>query len=268
MKVATEYGTEAGDLATGFNKMIEAIQTTRKHYLDSVQTHVGGLITHSETVSSEMQNSYNHTNEVVEAVQATLNKTQSITDSFDEVNHSVQQVATMMSQAMEKIQSNYLAMESLELATEGIASTVKLIDKIALQTKILAINASIEATRAGEAGGGFSVVAAEVRTLSDQVVKATQEINLKTGSIQEQTVKAVDSTKAVLDFLHEINAINQTISLTVGQETNNVLQIGDHVESAHQNCQHLLGKIQQTFQWINAINTQLKKTYKAMLKFM
>ncbi|WP_373871208.1 methyl-accepting chemotaxis protein [Actinoplanes xinjiangensis] len=102
---------------------------------------------------------------------------------------------------------------ALGQASSEINNVVRAIQTIAAQTKLLALNATIEAARAGESGKGFAVVAGEVKELSTETERATDEVSAKVSAIQSR-VDAVTSSLAQIH--HAVEEINQTQRLIGG----------------------------------------------------
>lgn len=129
--------------------------------------------------------------------------------SIQEIVKGVTKTSSLTDDASEKAKVATLSLQNLEIATQRITGVVTLIKDIANKTNMLALNASIEAARAGDAGRGFDVVAVEVRKLAAQTTSSTEEIG-----------KEVDNVaRAVRDNVSAIRGITQAIALVRDQAT-------------------------------------------------
>lgn len=141
----------------------------------------------------------------------------------------VNETISVMNSIAERVRSSAKAVESLGSRSDQIGEIVGTIEDIADQTNLLALNAAIEAARAGEQGRGFAVVADEVRALAERTTRATREIGEMIKAIQQETKDAVvameegvsevakgsekasDSGRALEQILFQINAVNSQI---------------------------------------------------------
>jgi methyl-accepting chemotaxis protein len=119
----------------------------------------------------------------------------------------------------------------LSRAAQEIGDVVKLITAIAEQTNLLALNATIEAARAGEAGRGFAVVASEVKSLASQTAKATDDISTHIAGMQDATQESVAAIKEIGDTISQISEIASSIAQAVEQQNNATQEIAHSVQN-------------------------------------
>ncbi|MSM38003.1 MAG: HAMP domain-containing protein [Geobacter sp.] len=192
------------------------------------------------------------------AADGALHASQTAQDGSAVVENTVQ----VMSRIAGRVQETAKTVESLGARSDQIGEIIGTIQDIADQTNLLALNAAIEAARAGEQGRGFAVVADEVRALAERTTKATREIGEMIKAIQNETKAAVaameegvrevesgtmeasKSGEALQAILEQINAVNMQVSqiataaeeqtATTAEISNNIQQINDVVQhTAH-----------------------------------
>lgn len=204
------------------------------------------------TMSSSIQDVAENANQASNIATAAYTSVQEGTQAMDRTVTSIQGLRTTVGETAKK-------MKRLGESSQKISQVVSLIDEIALKTNLLAINASVEASRAGEQGQGFSVVAEQVGALAEQSAAATKEIAQIVADIQAETnevteamevgtsqvvdtTNLVESTKASLlnslERSQEISALMQTIS----QETGTQAETSQSVTSLMQDLAKLASK--------------------------
>src|SRR5208282_3721582 len=108
--------------------------------------------------------------------------------------------------------------ETLNERVTQIDSVADVIREIAAKTNLLALNATIEAARAGEAGRGFAVVAGEVKALSSQTAKATDEIGAQIAAMQSAAQRSIQAIAGIERTIREIGSISSAIASAVTEQ--------------------------------------------------
>ncbi|RCK34647.1 hypothetical protein TH19_15530 [Thalassospira profundimaris] len=165
-------------------------------------------------------------------VHSVASATEELNASIEEINRQVVHSSEVARNAVGQVNQTRHDLKELVEASENISNVLKLISDIANQTNMLALNATIEAARAGEAGRGFAVVANEVKNLSDQTSKATEEITRYVDNLQSRTGSAVSKVEAVGKTVSEMDAIIATISSAIEEQTAATREIAFNVEQA------------------------------------
>ena len=245
--ISDDVSTETG----GLGQEISAVKHTIGQMLESIQaisSSAEQLSTNITSIASSSGQTSSNISTVASAAEQITANIAGVNQSLGQVDSSLKGVAQsvhgmtdsleevrkrclLASQASDQVNQHALGsrsiMTKLSESAREIGDVVDLINSIAEQTNMLALNASIEAAGAGEAGKGFAVVANEVKELARQTSKATQLIAEKAGDMQQNTDMATQANMEIANGIGRINGGNAEITAAVDEQARTIQGIAD-----------------------------------------
>ncbi|QYJ70524.1 MCP four helix bundle domain-containing protein [Shewanella sp. FJAT-51649] len=252
VKFKTFNDDELGQISTSLTQVIEhlrGILHSIAEAANTVNSSATELSSFTQATNKRMQQQQAETeqtatamNEMTATVAEVAQSAAAAADSAKDAdsyaangNHIVMQSITSMSQLSEQIQKTAQVIGFLSNESQNIGRVLDVIKSIAEQTNLLALNAAIEAARAGEQGRGFAVVADEVRTLAQRTQKSTQEIEAMIATLQQGVKEAVNAMEVginqVDDANDKANQAGQALKEIVAS-VDNITELNTHIATA------------------------------------
>jgi methyl-accepting chemotaxis protein len=188
------------------------------------------------------------------SAQAVSTATEQMTSSIREISAQVARAGAITRTAVAGREKAKDTIQSLSHAVNKIAEVSNLIGGIAEQTNLLALNATIEAARAGDAGRGFAVVAAEVKSLSDQTAKSTEEIGRLIGEVQSATVATVDAVESIGSQIAEVDEVASSVAAAMEQQHAATAEISRSVAASAAAAQQVSAEIGNVSRDANSVD--------------
>ena len=296
---------EIGDVAYWFNTFVEQLQKIVKHVVEST----AGLAQAEKTMSFGIEQSVQRANEQSEIITSMAAAMEEMTVGISHVSDQSSEVRTTSEQSgvlarsgsaavteliseikriSDSVNRSSETIEALGKESEKISTVANVIKDIADQTNLLALNAAIEAARAGEQGRGFAVVADEVRKLAERTTKSTVEINGIIGVVQGGIHEAVsrmhsgvsavsngsaraDEAGSAIDELNVssgkvISSVND-ISLAISEQSSASTEIAQRVEAIAQLAEESNVAMSRTSESAHSVKTLVEAMKNAVSGF-
>lgn len=198
---------------------VSAIVEETSASIETITNNTHVLLSVTEETSAAMLQLSTNAKQSVDNAQETAEVAQNMKLAAQDGNKSVQESVQSIKSLRETVIKASGVIENLGVSTKKISDIVKVIREIAEQTNLLALNAAIEAARAGEHGRGFAVVADEVRKLAERSKQSTKEIANLIKGIQTETLEAIEVIKGGTFSAEEAT----TLAQQAGDKINQVL---------------------------------------------
>jgi methyl-accepting chemotaxis protein len=251
VKIVT--GDEIGELGGSFNTFVENIQRDLAIVGKGAESLTGAASTMrslAQQIAAANDESSEQASLVSVAAEQVSANVDSVATATEELNANTREIAAnaaeaarVATSAVEIAASTRSTFNELTQSGTTIGNVVRVIYAIAEQTNLLALNATIEAARAGEAGRGFAVVADEVKKLAGETARATEEISTTAQRISQQTTVAGEAINEITGIIENIHDIQTIIASGVEEQTATTAEIANAVAEAASGSREIAERI-------------------------
>ncbi len=231
--------------------MSEQVKSATEISVGDIVTQAEQLRERSDAMRAALVDAGGEADSANEATARTLENTERTAGLASELNDAIGEVAeqiargdTLARDAVSQAAASRDGVEALTEAADQIGDFVGIISGLAEQTNLLALNATIEAARAGEAGKGFAVVASEVKTLAEQTNKSTTEIAERVQAIQARTGEAATAIGAVADAIDMLGEVTAAVAAAIEEQRASTHSFAGFVDDNRQMLQTVAGQIE------------------------
>lgn len=234
VRVVVSGRDEIDTIAMAYNQLagkMQSLVTNVALAIETVSRETENLATSSDQVSKASHLGAESTSSMAAAVEQMTVAIGHVADNADDARHMGQTMLRRVADGGARIQQTVAEIRNIDHEVADAASNVAMlgadankispvvgvIKEVAEQTNLLALNAAIEAARAGEQGRGFAVVADEVRKLAERTAAATVDIQLMVSRIDEASQQAVNASNATVQRAHDCAAVADEAGMAIAE---------------------------------------------------
>lgn len=240
-------------LIKSFEGAVATVLNTVSSHAEHMAEAAKRMVASAEKATIGAMAAQNNANDANTNVKMVAEAAEELTSAILEIAQQVVMSNTVAASATKEAVGANDRVHGLAGAADRIGAIINMITEIAEQTNLLALNATVEAARAGEAGKGFAVVAAEVKDLAKQTVRATNQISSQVSTIQAETHLTVDAIQGINTTISSMDGITTAIAAAIEEQ-------GAATQEIARNIDHAASGTNQVFENISSVNQSIVET--------
>lgn len=241
-----ERDQQVSELARGLQREIGGILTMIAQHMGEAQT----ALSTGHEAADKTRKAAREASRTAETSQSTSSAAQSQMDALAKQTRAMDQrvhdTSTSVTNADTTSSEALDSVTILSSSTRDISKALDLIKGVAMKTRLLSLNARVEAARAGDAGRGFSVVAQEVGSLSDQTTETTDRIEKDINNLESRTNEVISSLGAIHESMAALSTANAALETEFSDQAGAIRAVADQIREASENNRQSLKAIHST----------------------